>query len=119
MRIARLGAAAMLLGMATLCGGCSIMPTTGPEIGEIHRGGNPSDPERLPSAVVKVTPQVLDILATWVPRIGNAFTDRRPPQEIKFGIGDVVSISVFEAASGGLFIPAEASVRPGNFIALP
>ena len=119
MPVARLCAVAMLLGAAALCTGCSIMPTTGPEIGEIYREGNPSDPERLPYTVVKVTPQVLDLLASWVPRIANAFTDRRPPQEIKLGIGDVVSISVFESAAGGLFIPAEASVRPGNFIALP
>ena len=47
------------------------------------------------------------------------FGDHRPPPEIKFGIGDVVGVSIFEAAAGGLFIPAEASVRPGNFIALP
>jgi polysaccharide export outer membrane protein len=113
-------AAALLLGMAALGGGgCSIMPATGPEIGEIHRGGNPSDPERLPYALVKVTPRVLDVLATWVPRIANAFTDRRPPRAITLGIGDVVSISIFEAAAGGLFIPIEAGVRPGNFVALP
>jgi polysaccharide export outer membrane protein len=28
-------------------------------------------------------------------------------------------VTIFEAAAGGLFIPAEASVRPGNFITLP
>jgi polysaccharide biosynthesis/export protein len=68
------------------------MPTSGPEIGEIHRGGNPEDPERLPYALVKITPRVIDALATYSPRIGNVFTDRRPPREIKFGIGDVVMI---------------------------
>ena len=31
----------------------------------------------------------------------------------------MISISIFEAAAGGLFIPAEASVRPGNFVTLP
>ena len=41
------------------------------------------------------------------------------PGEIRFGIGDVVSVTIFEAAAGGLFIPAEAGVRPGNFITLP
>lgn len=34
-------------------------------------------------------------------------------------MGDVVSVTIFEAAAGGLFIPVEAGVRPGNFIALP
>ena len=28
-------------------------------------------------------------------------------------------MTIFEAAAGGLFIPAEASVRPGNFVTLP
>jgi polysaccharide export outer membrane protein len=30
-----------------------------------------------------------------------------------------VGVTVFEAAAGGLFIPIEAGVRPGNFITLP
>src|SRR5262245_19222758 len=103
---ARLFAAAAFMGfLSALGGGCSIMPTTGPEIGEIYRGGDSWDPERLPYSLVKVTPQVVDILATWVPRIGTVFPDRRPPQSIKFGIGDVVAVSIFEAAAGGLFIP--------------
>jgi polysaccharide export outer membrane protein len=95
------------------------MPTSGPEIHEIYRGGNPEDPDRLPYAFVYMTPQVIDVLATYTPRIGNAFPDRRPPRQIKFGIGDTVSVTIFEATAGGLFIPAEAGVRPGNFVNLP
>jgi polysaccharide biosynthesis/export protein len=110
----------VILGLLAIAGGaCSIMPTSGPEIGEIYRGGNPADPERLPYALVRITPQVVDILANHAPRIGNVFPDRRPPREIKFGIGDTVSVTIFEAAAGGLFIPIEASVRPGNFVSLP
>ena len=30
-----------------------------------------------------------------------------------------MAVSIFEAAAGGLFIPIEAGVRPGNFVALP
>ena len=37
-----------------------------------------------------------------------------PPPEITFGIGDVVSVSIFEAAAGGLFIPAEAVCAPAT-----
>jgi polysaccharide export outer membrane protein len=95
------------------------MPTSGPEIGEIYRGGNPADPERLPYALVRITPQVIDVLANHAPRIGTVFPDRRPPREIKFGIGATVSVTIFEAAAGGLFIPIEAGVRPGNFVNLP
>ena len=109
-----------IFGILALVGaGCSIMPTTGPEIGEIYRSGDTDDPTRLPYALVKITPQVIDTLASYAPRIGTAFPDRRPPREITFGVGDGVSVSVFEAAAGGLFIPIEAGVRPGNFITLP
>ena len=30
-----------------------------------------------------------------------------------------MSVTIFEAASGGLFIPAEGGVRPGNFVTIP
>src|SRR6185436_14803528 len=53
------------------------------------------------------------------PRLAGAFTDRRGPNQIRFGIGDVVSVTIFESAAGGLFIPLEAGTRPGNFITLP
>jgi polysaccharide export outer membrane protein len=94
------------------------MPATGPESWDI-RAGVPNDPNHLPYALVKLTPQVIDLLAQNTPRLGNLFPDRRLPSEIRFGIGDIVGVTIFEAAAGGLFIPAEAGVRPGNFITLP
>ena len=63
--------------------------------------------------------RVIDVLATNAPRLSAAFSDRRPAVQIKFGIGDIVSVTIFEAAAGGLFIPSEAGVRPGNFVNLP
>jgi polysaccharide export outer membrane protein len=43
----------------------------------------------------------------------------RPPPRITLGIRDVVSVTIFEAEPGGLFIPSEPSARPGNFVTLP
>jgi polysaccharide export outer membrane protein len=37
------------------------------------------------------------------------------PPRITLGIGDVVSVTIFEAEPGGLFIPSEPGARPGNF----
>jgi polysaccharide biosynthesis/export protein len=38
---------------------------------------------------------------------------------IRVGVGDVVQVTVFEASVGGLFIPAEAGIRPGNYVTFP
>ena len=103
----------ILLGSA----GCSIMPMSGPEDHVIKSEITRSGPEY---GLVKLTPTVVDILKEYGPgAIAGSFPDHRPPPSIKFGIGDVVAVSIFEAAAGGLFIPAEAGVRPGNFVALP
>jgi polysaccharide biosynthesis/export protein len=106
-----------LLGLAVAAGGCALMPANGPASWNVRAGQR--DPQSLPYALVRLTPQVLDILAGAVPRLANAFEDRRPPKEIRFGIGDILSVTIFEAAAGGLFIPSEAGVRPGNFITIP
>ena len=39
--------------------------------------------------------------------------------ELPLGVGDVVSVTIFEAQSGGLFIPADAGSRAGNFVTIP
>ncbi len=94
-------------------GGCSFFPVSGPTSADIESGASPT----VPYALVKLAPETIDILAAHEPKgLAGAFTDRRPPANITFGIGDVVSVTVFEAAAGGLFIPLEAGVRPGNFV---
>jgi protein involved in polysaccharide export with SLBB domain len=43
----------------------------------------------------------------------------RPPPRITLGIGDVVSVKIFEAEPGGFFVPSDPGARPGNFVTLP
>jgi polysaccharide biosynthesis/export protein len=108
-----------IVGGAILTAGCGsqLLPDAGPNALSVKAGATWNGP---PYGLVKLTPLVVSILDEYGPRTLSAmFGDRRPPPEIKFGIGDVVSVTVFEAAAGGLFIPAEASVRPGNFVTLP
>jgi polysaccharide biosynthesis/export protein len=93
---------------------CGITPGSGPVAFEV-----PLASDNLPYAYVRLTRDIGEKLARYAPRIANTFTDRRPPRDFVFGVGDIVSVTIFEAAAGGLFIPAEASVRPGNFITLP
>ena len=110
-------ARAAVLSALLVHAGCSSLPTSGPSNALARM--DQVDPAALPYALVKVTPDIENILERNSVRIGRVFTDRRGPAEIRFGIGDTVSVTIFEAAAGGLFIPVDAGVRPGNYVTLP
>jgi polysaccharide export outer membrane protein len=48
----------------------------------------------------------------------NAPTEQRAADGL-IGIGDQISITVFESGSGGLFLPREGGTRAGNFVTIP
>jgi polysaccharide export outer membrane protein len=107
------------IGGALLTAGCGsqLLPDSGPNALAVKSGISWNGP---PYGLVKLTPQTVAILEEYGPlTLTAAFGDHRPPPEIRFGIGDVLGVTIFEAAAGGLFIPAEAGVRPGNFVTLP
>lgn len=111
-----------VLGILVTVGGCAnlnmSLPAAGPYVDDV-KAGKPLD-GGLAYALVDLTPKNVAILRQFEPQgLAGAFTDRRPPAEIKFGVGDVLTVTVFEAAAGGLFIPKEAGVRPGNYVTLP
>jgi polysaccharide export outer membrane protein len=105
-----------LAGAVSALGGCGIFPTSGPAAIDVLTAQH--NERSIPYALVPLTPKVSLVLAKSAPRL-TAFAEQRRPQDIRFGVGDLVSVTIFEASSGGLFIPAEAGVRPGNFIAIP
>ncbi|MGJ4952559.1 polysaccharide biosynthesis/export family protein [Bradyrhizobium sp. HKCCYLS20291] len=106
--------------VAALSAACSIMPASGPNQDAV-RSSEAGSEESLPYALIKVNPEVERVLASFAPRLTDSATQafKRAPTEIRFGIGDVVSVTIFEAAAGGLFIPIEAGVRPGNYVTIP
>lgn len=106
-----------LMAAILLSAGCSIMPSSGPEDHVVKSEVTRSGPDY---GLVKLNAELLNIVSEYGPgALAGSFPDHRPPPVIKFGVGDVVSVTIFEAAAGGLFIPAEAGVRPGNFVSLP
>src|SRR3974377_1267965 len=107
----------VLIGAGATLGGCGWMPANGPAGDDVRWGGH--DNENLPYELVKVTPQVERVLALNAPRLGAMFRNTKHPRGITLGINDVLMFTIFEAAAGGLFIPSEAGVRPGNFVAIP
>src|ERR1700683_201330 len=119
MRGLRRVAAFVAIGGAVLTAGCGslLLPASGPNSIVVRAGVPWNGPAY---GLVRLTPKVVNTLDEYGPRtLSGVFGDHRPPPEIHFGIGDVVSVTIFEAAAGGLFIPAEAGVRPGNYVTLP
>src|SRR5919109_4539150 len=106
----------LTLPLLAMLAGCGILPANGPSSWDIWAW---RENQNFPYGFVPVTPDVVAILAKNKLRLVAEFHDRRRPSDIRFGIGDILSVTIFEATSGGLFIPAEAGVRPGNFINIP
>jgi polysaccharide export outer membrane protein len=113
----RRGFLGTLAGLATSTLGACALPVAGPESWSIVAGQ--SDPESLAYGLVRLTPHNVDVLSLNSPKIAGAFADRAGPQRIRFGIGDVIGITIFEAGAGGLFIPSETTIRSGNYVTLP
>jgi polysaccharide export outer membrane protein len=116
MRLRNFLAIACCLVSTAFLGGCGFIPMSGPASIDVRTENSPT----LPFAVVKLNLDVLQVLEKYEPNgLAGAFKDSRPPASIVFGIGDIISITIFEAAAGGLYVPLEAGVRPGNFVNLP
>ena len=111
---ARWAAAAL---SALALAGCGIISRDGPPTGEVVRNAEVSLPDpgyRVSYAYVELSPQTVDMFAAPAERFaafsrGSAY---HGPSEVRIGTGDVVNISIFEAAGGGLFLPETA--RAGN-----
>jgi polysaccharide export outer membrane protein len=72
-----------------------------------------------PFVLVRLTPDAVALLAPRKKSGLSAMGPRGPVPRVMLGVGDLISVTVFEAAAGGLFIPNPGSTRPGNFVQLP
>ncbi|WP_240539985.1 polysaccharide biosynthesis/export family protein [Salinarimonas soli] len=105
--------------IAAFSAGCAFFPNQGPSSIDVVTS-KPADPDKVQYALLDVSPAVLaKVQEAREPALSRTFGERRPPPAIRLGVGDVVSVTIFEAASGGLFIPQDAGSRAGNFVSLP
>ena len=114
-----------LLGLLLASSGCSFISSSGPTRADIENaaGVRMQDvgPEsKLAYALVTLNARIAGQMRVpdGDPTFGEDFTSR-PPARVDIGAGDVVSVTIFESAAGGLFIPAEGGGRPGNFVQVP
>jgi polysaccharide biosynthesis/export protein len=103
--------------------GCALLPGTGARSDDIEAGATAGvrSTAPLPYALVDVSADTIGFLSQ--PNLitfQGEFEDKRPKPTQVVGVGDILNISIFEAAPGGLFTPATAAgARPGNFVDLP
>ena len=106
--------------------GCNALPTSGPHHYDIADGAAASLlSERNTVAFNYVLLDINRLVLDHVVEIGPGSFFKTfgkghgPAPVIRIGVGDIVQVAIFESSSGGLFIPPEAGVRPGNFVTLP
>ena len=91
---------ACLVGVALA--GCGYLPTSGPTAGEVVDQGVQDNQTR--SDVVDVNASVVaTLLAQPAESFQRRFGKNGKPPAPKIGIGDTISVSIWEAAGGGLF----------------
>ena len=119
----RVGRLALAFAAAVWLPACSVLPGTGPKSDAVH--ASPTAGLRsnaaLPYALVDISADSIGFLSQPnLVTFQGFFPDKRPKPQQVVGVGDVLNISIFEAAPGGLFTPATAAgARPGNFVDLP
>lgn len=123
----RFGFKVLALLVSAAASGCTQMPVDGPDRRAIELGASATvakegrQSTQVDYALVDISANVVENAAYIAPdSLFRTFGQRPgPPPVIRVGEGDVIQVTIFESSAGGLFIPAEAGVRPGNFVTLP
>ncbi len=113
---------AVLVAVSCSLGACSFFPINGPSpaVVEVSASSTTSYETDFRYELVNLTPEAAEVSnRDGFIVLSEVFSDRRPSAKVVIGIGDNIGATIFEAQAGGLFIPAEAGVRAGNFVTLP
>lgn len=99
---------------ATLAG-CAALPSAGPTTTEVIANESATD-VITGYVVIDIDPRVTSILAKRAtPTLYGMFKDSRRPPDVRIGTGDAVTVTIWEAAAGGLFSTASIDrVSPGS-----
>lgn len=89
---------------------CSSLPGSGPSASDVLEQGSSADSFQY--EVVDINPQVVSAMrGRRADSFSSRFGDRRMSQEPVIGVGDAVTVTIWEAAAGGLF---SSPVAPGQ-----
>lgn len=106
---------------------CMSLPTSGPDDKRIRDEATvyyAADKSKKPLTDYVLVDLTESVLTYFPLNKTTGFADGfglggRSAPEQPLGVGDIVQVTIFESAAGGLFIPAEAGSRAGNFVTLP
>lgn len=123
----RLAGLAALTAVCLSSAGCALIPKDGPAGKEVVSQSavqfDSSTPETENGYVlIKAAQETIKFMNAGVAQGGQGFPaglNGGGVREVPLQPGDRVSITIFEAGSGGLFIPAEPGSRAGNFVQVP
>ncbi len=103
--------AAPLAFVALGLSGCADLPSSGPTALEVM-GPETIDKTAEPYAVIDIDPTTIDVLSRR-PKgsFASRFGDHRPSVEPLIGVGDMITVTIWEASSGGLFSSPAALER--------
>src|SRR6267143_848630 len=119
----RLAPALFAITLAGFLPACGLLPGTGPTSDAVNANATAGirSTASLPYALVDISSDTIGFLSQPnLITLKGAFPDKRAKPTQVVGVGDILNISIFAAAPGGLFTPGTAAgARPGNFIDLP
>lgn len=110
--------------ISSLLGGCAggVLPSSGPASARVFKDsvetiGNPNSV--VGYVVVNLRPEIVSLLNSEDG--GRLFSNMRGrgKTSVALGVGDVVSITIYEAQRGGLFTSTEGNAAPGNAVEIP
>jgi polysaccharide biosynthesis/export protein len=121
----RLGLPVLLLSLSlTGCGDAQFLSQSGPSRDALITGASlrvtdPGQTGKTAYALVPLDATISQRLQTLEVRTGlsGMAPARRTGGQI--GVGDIIAVTIFEADSGGMFLPKEPGTRSGNFVSLP
>lgn len=121
----------LVLLTSVVISGCTVTSASGPDARQVEsqaavtltsaKGEKPRGVAGIDYALIEINSSVLAYVDdTTVSSLAGGFGGGRGGvPSLPLGVGDIVQVSIFESQSGGLFIPADAGSRPGNYISLP
>jgi polysaccharide export outer membrane protein len=118
-----LSTTSLLALLPAVLAGCTVIPKDGPTGEQVHAAAEVSlqDSSNVSYAIVKMSPTVVKHVQREIlkPVLFKSGIRAGGLPDIRVGPGDTIGVTIFEAQSGGLFIPGQPGTSTGNFVNLP